>query len=104
MWSFESPSIVSVTPRGRKAPKLWPAEPTNFRLIVSSGRPLAPYRLVISAPRIVPTTRLTLWMGIVDLDLGRALERRLAEVQEHARSRDSSRLWSWAFRQYLPHS
>ena len=30
---------LSVMPRGMNAPKLWPAEPVNLNVIVSSGRP-----------------------------------------------------------------
>ena len=52
-------------PRGTKAPKLWPAEPRNFSLMVSSGRPFGPYLRVTSLPVIVPTTRLTLRIGSV---------------------------------------
>ena len=37
--SLASPTSVIVMPRGMNAPKLWPAEPVNVILIVSSGRP-----------------------------------------------------------------
>ncbi len=50
-------------PRGTKAPKLWPAEPVKLSLMVSSGRPAAPYLRVTSLPVMVPTTRLTLRIG-----------------------------------------
>ncbi|MND01069.1 hypothetical protein D3C83_199050 [compost metagenome] len=46
--SLASPTSVMVTPRGTNAPKLWPAEPVNVILIVSSGRPGPPYRFVTS--------------------------------------------------------
>ena len=52
-------------PRGMNAPKLWPAEPVNVILIVSSGSPAAPYRLVTSEPSIVPTVRSALRMNAV---------------------------------------
>ena len=35
----------------------------NFKLIVSSGSPLAPYRFVTWYPSIVPTVRFTLRIG-----------------------------------------
>src|ERR1700721_583160 len=33
-----------VTPRGTKAPKLWPADPRKVRTMLSSGSPAAPRR------------------------------------------------------------
>ncbi len=40
--SLASPTSVNVTPRGRKAPKLCPADPVNVMRIVSSGKPRPP--------------------------------------------------------------
>src|SRR5256714_2646650 len=48
--SFASPTSVIVMPRGMNAPKLCPADPVNVIVIVSSGSPAAPYRLVTSEP------------------------------------------------------
>ena len=51
------------------------------RCIVSSGRPCQ-WRLVISLPRIVPTTRLMFLIGSVARDLFAAFDRGLAEVEQ----------------------
>ena len=50
-------------PLGMNAPKLCPALPLKWISMVSSGKPSAPQRRVISLPTIVPTTRWTLRMG-----------------------------------------
>ena len=63
-------------PRGRKAPKLWPAEPVKSIWMVSSGRPSPPWRRVSSEPSIVPTVRLTLAMGDDDAHRRAVVERR----------------------------
>ena len=55
-----------MTPRGRKAPKDWPAEPVKVMSMVSSGRPAPPNFFVTSWPSMVPTVRLMLRIG----DLG----------------------------------
>ena len=47
-------------PRGRKAPKLWPADPVHRTVIVSSGSPSPPHMRVTSEPSMVPTARSTL--------------------------------------------
>ena len=47
------------------APKLCPAEPVNWRLIVSSGSPSRPQWRVTSEPSIVPTVRFTFRIGSV---------------------------------------
>ena len=56
-----------VMPFGRNAPKLWPADPLKEIRMVSSGRPSPPYRRVTSLPSIVPTVRLTLRIGRLNL-------------------------------------
>ena len=71
-------------PCGMNAPKLWPAQPLKWSWIVSSGRPFAPHLRVISLPVIVPTTRLTLRIGSSATHFFAALDRRLAEVEQHA--------------------
>ena len=71
-------------PRGRNAPKLWPAEPWNLSWIVSSGSPAPPCRRVSSLPRMVPTVR----FDVAD----RQLERdRLAPLQGRLAGRDQRR-------------
>ena len=51
-------------PRGTNAPKLWPAEPVNFSLIVSSGKSFGAVCFrVTSYPSMVPTVRFTFRIG-----------------------------------------
>ena len=50
-------------PLARKQPKLWPAEPVNLNVIVSSGRPAKPYFLATSPLSVVPTVRLVFLIG-----------------------------------------
>ncbi len=84
-------------PRGRKAPKLWPADPWNLSWIVSSGSPAPPYRRVSSLPRIVPTVRLTLRIGSSSetgsprSSAGRQAGRSVVQ------SSDCSMPWSWSW-------
>ena len=51
-------------PLVQKAPKLCPALPLKRSWIVSSGRPSSPYLSDTSEPRIVPTVRSVLQIGI----------------------------------------
>ena len=57
-YSLESPSRLNLSPLQANAPKLCPALPLKLIVIVSSGRPFAPYFLVISELIIVPTVLL----------------------------------------------
>ena len=50
-------------PSVKKAPKLWPAEPLKWILIVCGGKPSSPYRLAIWPLSIAPTVRLEFRMG-----------------------------------------
>ncbi len=71
-------------PRGRNAPKLWPAEPVNLSWIVSSGSPAPPYRRVSSLPEDRAD-------GAVDV-ADRQLERdRLAPLERRPACREQRR-------------
>ena len=45
--SFASPSKLNVIPWAKNAPKLCPAQPLKFTVIVSSSKPFKPYFLAI---------------------------------------------------------
>ena len=61
--SLASPSRMSSTPAGTKAPKELPAEPVSSTLSEPSSSPLAPVARVTSWPRRVPVDRSTLEIG-----------------------------------------
>ena len=62
-------------PRGTNAPKLLPADPTEVDLDGVIGQALAAVDDLrdLVAPSMVPTVRLTLRMGMVADDTGRAV-------------------------------
>ena len=80
-------------PAGRKAPRLWPAEPVRVRSMVPSGSPCG-CALVTSCPSIVPTVRLTLRMGKRAVT-GTPWSRASREAAMSWWSSAFSRPWSW---------
>ena len=85
-----------VTPRGTKAPKLWPAEPRKVRVMVPSGSPAAPCAGVISEPSRVPTVRSTLVMASSIDDRGARPRWPVGRRRGTAWSRARSSPWSWS--------
>ena len=71
-------------PRGTKAPKLWPAEPSKLSEMVPSGSPAPPWRLVTSEPSMVPTARWMLRMGRSRRDRPALADRRAAGLDQLA--------------------
>ena len=76
-------SAFSVTPRARKAPKLWPAVPVSAIWIVSSGRPAWPNLRATSPDSIAPTVRFTfLIVSVICTGLGDFAERGLGRLDQ----------------------